>query len=82
MVILSPSKLLLSLYTRSFKKEVNHNFNHIANVIVEGQHLFLKGLWVYVSQVYSPVVPPPGWESAEMMPGYLRQRKSSPYLWW
>lgn len=26
-----------------------------------------------------PVVPPPGWESAEMMPGYLKHRKSSPY---
>lgn len=26
-----------------------------------------------------PVVPPPHWESAEMMPGYLRHRKSNPY---
>ncbi len=29
-----------------------------------------------------PVVPPPGCESAEMMPGYRRQRKSRPYRWW
>lgn len=29
-----------------------------------------------------PVVPPPGCESAEMMPGYRKQRKSRPYRWW
>lgn len=30
-------------------------------------------------RLHLPVVPPPGWESAEMIPGYLRHRKSNPY---
>lgn len=57
-----------------------HWFISVVNGCIKPNHQLITRL--VETEDTLPVVPPPGWESAEMIPGYRRQRKSRPYLWW